>query len=58
VLIAQRTLFQVRADYVEALINTWQNTVLLQGYLLNGALEAPDGMKRESGTLPNTEERD
>jgi cobalt-zinc-cadmium efflux system outer membrane protein len=48
VLIAQRTLFQVRAEYVEALVNTWQNAVLLQGYLLNGALDAPGRMITES----------
>ncbi len=58
VLIAQRTLFQVRADYVEALVNTWENAVLLQGYLLNGALEAPGGLPLESGSAPNTDERD
>ncbi len=43
VLIAQRTLFQVRVEYVHALVNTWQNAVLLRGYLLNGALDAPGG---------------
>ena len=43
VLIAQRTLFQVRVEYVNALVNTWQNAVLLRGYLLNGALDAPGG---------------
>ncbi len=58
VLIAQRTLFQVRADYVEALVNTWENAVLLQGYLLNGALEASGGMPTESGSAPNTDGRD
>ena len=40
VLIAQRTLFQVRAEYVEALVNTWQNAALLQGYMLSGALRS------------------
>lgn len=55
VLIAQRTLFQVRAEYVEALVNTWQNAVLLRGYLLNGALDAPGGMTAESGTAANNE---
>jgi cobalt-zinc-cadmium efflux system outer membrane protein len=49
VLIAQRTLFQVRADYVAALVDTWQNAVLLQGYLLSGALAAPDAMSSEGG---------
>jgi outer membrane protein, heavy metal efflux system len=40
-LIAQRTLFQARADYVGALVDVWQNAVQLQGYLLTGGLDAP-----------------
>jgi cobalt-zinc-cadmium efflux system outer membrane protein len=48
VLIAQRTLFQVRAEYVGALVNTWQTAVFLRGYLLNGALDAPGGMTAEA----------
>ena len=38
VLIAQRTLGQVRSDYVRALVEAWQNAVVIQGYLLTGAL--------------------
>lgn len=57
VLIAQRTFFQVRAEYVEALVNTWQNAVLLQGYLLNGALDAPGNMTIESANPANPEDR-
>lgn len=57
VLIAQRTLFQVRAEYVEALVNTWQNAVLLQGYLLNGALDAPGGISVEGSNPANVNER-
>ncbi len=53
VLIAQRTLFQVRADYVEALVSAWQNAVLLQGLLLDGALDAPGGMSMEGGNPAN-----
>jgi len=41
VLIAQRTLFQVRADYIRALVDAWQNATQIQGYLLLGALDAP-----------------
>jgi cobalt-zinc-cadmium efflux system outer membrane protein len=41
VLIAQRTLFQVRVEYVEALVHVWQNAIQLRGYLLAGALDAP-----------------
>ena len=39
VLIAQRTLGQVRADYVRALVEAWQNAVAVQGYLISGGLE-------------------
>lgn len=53
VLIAQRTLFQVRADYVAALVNAWQNAVLLQGLMLDGALNAPGGMSMEGGNPAN-----
>jgi outer membrane protein, heavy metal efflux system len=58
VLIAQRTLFQVRVEYVQALVNTWQNAVLLRGYLLNGALDAPGGMTMEGGNPANADDRD
>jgi cobalt-zinc-cadmium efflux system outer membrane protein len=42
-LIAQRTLFQARADYVSALVDVWQNAVQIQGFLLAGGLDAPAG---------------
>jgi cobalt-zinc-cadmium efflux system outer membrane protein len=42
-LIAQRTLFQARADYVNALVDVWRNAVQLQGLLLMGGLDAPAG---------------
>jgi len=61
VLIAQRTLFQVRAEYVEALVNTWQSAVLLQGYMLSGALDAPggpSGMTAEGGNPANSDDRE
>jgi cobalt-zinc-cadmium efflux system outer membrane protein len=57
VLIAQRTLFQVRADYVGALVSAWENSVLLRGYLLNGALDAPGGMSVEGNGLANGDDR-
>lgn len=41
VLIAQRTLFQVTEEYLEALASGWRAAILLQGMLLEGALEAP-----------------
>jgi cobalt-zinc-cadmium efflux system outer membrane protein len=40
-LIAQRTLFQARAEYVNAMVDVWQNVTLLRGMLLTGGLEAP-----------------
>jgi cobalt-zinc-cadmium efflux system outer membrane protein len=47
VLIAQRTLSQVRAEYVRALVELWQAAVLLQGQLVRGALEAPAAIPGE-----------
>ncbi len=41
VLIAQRTLFQLKADYVAALGNLWTNVIALKGFMLTDALEAP-----------------
>jgi outer membrane protein, heavy metal efflux system len=46
VLIAQRTLFQVRADYIRALVDAWQNAAQIQGYLLMGGLAAPGVAER------------
>jgi cobalt-zinc-cadmium efflux system outer membrane protein len=49
VLIAQRTLFQVREDYLNALVDLRQNTTRIEGFLLTGALDAPRqrGWERE-----------
>ena len=41
VLIAQRTLFQLQADYIAALDNLWANAIALQGFLLTDGLETP-----------------
>ena len=41
VLISQRTLFQLQADYVSALSNLWTSYVALKGFLLTDGLEAP-----------------
>jgi len=41
VLIAQRTLFQLQADYVTSLANLWTNAVALQGFLLTDGGESP-----------------
>lgn len=54
VLIAQRTLFQARTEYVGALVELWQNVAQLRGLLLTGGLDAPlqpsaSGMNEASG---------
>jgi cobalt-zinc-cadmium efflux system outer membrane protein len=41
VLIAQRTLAQVNAEYLEALDDVWHHAILLQGFLLEGGLADP-----------------
>ncbi|HEV2055504.1 MAG TPA: TolC family protein [Methylomirabilota bacterium] len=41
VLIAQRTLFQSRAEYTQALVDLWRTASLLEGMLLSGGLDAP-----------------
>lgn len=45
VLIAQRTLFQVQDNYIDALVGVWQNAIQLQGFLLTGGLNAPAGAR-------------
>jgi cobalt-zinc-cadmium efflux system outer membrane protein len=41
VLIAQRTLFQLKTDYVAALEAVWVNAISLKGFMLTDGLEAP-----------------
>ena len=41
VLIAQRTLFQLKAEYLAALESLWINSIALRGFMLTDALEAP-----------------
>ncbi len=41
VLIAQRTLFQLQAEYISALQSLWTNAIALKGFLLTDGLEAP-----------------
>lgn len=41
VLIAQRTWFQLQADYVSTLARLWRSASALQGYLLTGGLSSP-----------------
>jgi cobalt-zinc-cadmium efflux system outer membrane protein len=47
VLIAQRTLVQVRAEYVRALVDLWQSVALLEGGLASGGLNAPAAVPGE-----------
>jgi cobalt-zinc-cadmium efflux system outer membrane protein len=47
VLITQRNLGQVRAEYVRALVDARQHAVLLDGLLLTGGLEAPGAVPGE-----------
>ncbi len=41
VLISQRTLFQVRENYLDSLVDLRQNAIQLEGFFLTGALDAP-----------------
>lgn len=57
VLISQRTLFQLEADYVQALDNTWQSALLIRGFGLTDGLAVPgsvstmsNGMKESHAT--------
>lgn len=56
VLIAQRTLAQVRAEYLEALDDVWHHAILLQGFLLEGGLAQPAGAPtgHEAGVMAAT----
>ncbi|HSE97395.1 MAG TPA: TolC family protein [Blastocatellia bacterium] len=49
VLIAQRTLFQVRENYLNALVDLRQTAIRIEGFLLTGGLDAPRmrGSERE-----------
>jgi outer membrane protein, heavy metal efflux system len=41
VLIAQRTLFQLREEYTRGLVAEWESAIAIQGYLLSDGLAAP-----------------
>jgi outer membrane protein, heavy metal efflux system len=41
VLVAQRTLFQLEARYIDSLDRTWQNAIALQNFTLDGGLDRP-----------------
>jgi cobalt-zinc-cadmium efflux system outer membrane protein len=56
VIISQRTLFQLRVSYIEALENLWKSAIALQNFTLSGGLEAPAPSGNSSTTinLPNS----
>jgi cobalt-zinc-cadmium efflux system outer membrane protein len=43
VLISQRTLFQLEADYIQALDNAWQSSLVIRGFGLMDGLSQPVG---------------
>jgi hypothetical protein len=47
VLITQRNLGQIRAEYVRAVVDARQHAVLLDGLLLTGGLDAPEAVPGE-----------
>lgn len=52
VLISQRTLFQLEADYIQALNNTWQSALLIRGFGLTDGLAGPGTVSQtSSGTM-------
>lgn len=54
VLISQRTMFQVREQYLNALVDLRQNAIQLEGFLLTGGLDAPRFQSAEPGRVEMT----
>src|SRR5229473_1855354 len=60
VLISQRTLFQLQADYIQALENAWQSSLVIRGFALMDGLSAPinpsigTGQPGNSGNRPSS----
>ena len=54
VLISQRTLFQLEADYIQALDNTWQSALLIIGFGLTDGLAGPGTVSKTSGSMTRT----
>ncbi len=50
VLISQRTLFQLEADYIQALENAWENSLLIRGFGLMDGLSQPASPSMTGGT--------
>jgi cobalt-zinc-cadmium efflux system outer membrane protein len=51
VLISQRTLFQVREDYLDALVALHRNAIQIEGFFLTGALDGPRLKSSEDGFI-------
>lgn len=54
VLIAQRTMFQVRERYIDALVELRQTATQIEGFLLTGALDAPRSSSSEGERMEMT----
>jgi len=54
VLISQRTLFQLEADYIQALENAWQSSLVIRGFGLMDGLSEPTNSSMGGGqsTIP------
>ena len=54
VLISQRTLFQLEAEYVQALENAWENALLIRGFGLMDGLSEPTSPSMDPGPAGGT----
>ena len=54
VLISQRTMFQVREQYLNTLVDLRQNAIQLEGFLLTGGLDAPRFQSAEPARVEMT----
>ena len=54
VLISQRTLFQLQADYIQALENAWQRSLVIRGFGLMDGLSAPMSPSVGMGNGPSS----
>lgn len=52
VLIAQRTLFQLQVDYIQALQTAWEKSIEIQSYGLRNGLAAPEQRAYSSSGMP------
>jgi cobalt-zinc-cadmium efflux system outer membrane protein len=59
VLVAQRTFFEMSAEYLESLNEAWRAALRLQGFLAGDGLDPPSatGVEREKPTMGRGRER-